>query len=857
MSDLSEPNTCPSCGREIPAHAPGGLCPGCVLAGVAEETDGSRQSTRTSARLAMETPSLEDIRAAFTQFEILELIGSGGMGAVFKVRQPKLDRSVALKVLPKSLAEDARFSERFVREARALAKLSHPNIVAIHDFGESEIGGFHYLLMEFVDGANLREAMLAGRFTPEQAFAVVPEICGALQYAHDEGVLHRDIKPENLLLDTKGRVKIVDFGIAKLVGSEAEAPLTGSYSPGTPQYMAPEQIEHPGEVDHRADIYSLGVVFYEMLTGELPIGRFAAPSEKAKVGGQVDDIVFRTLEKEPDRRQQSAGEVKTQVQGIGVEAALDTSVPTAEERTGGVRHESGGGHSLAAGRALLLLGGTLLGFLIVWGAWMGWAHQQRSRDLAQSAGARMEAVQATEKAAILARLAETGSERGLSADAIETLESEAKRVRARADQLQDKWHTRSGFRGIQALTLVVFILSGILLAGVWLYATVQGWSDLQLFRHTSSVGLRGKISAMVAALLLPGLLLSAVIFSILVFPAHGLWTGPAMSLSAVGIVAANAWMIMRTLRWVDETPTAAETLAREKALSAGKNEQQTSKKRRRRWFVMLIIGLLLVPVVLIGSCGFWAGEAYESEAGMAAGEGAVIAQKEAERAGAVAMVETVGEELSALERRIVGKWFYDQEAESAPIEFHADRTWRKEDTESSITMSGTWRAVDDTLEQTITASSLSEDIGYVFTGKIIELIDGTILKIREEGGGDLVLRPIHELSDIEAGILGGWKLEGLEGKNDAGDVVFETLSFWSDRSWALDGNVMDDPLSQWKVLDSTLILSAANQKKKFVLRCDILAGSQQSLTLRRLDTGEELNFLRSSPAPKNPGRAPF
>jgi len=124
--------------------------------------------------------------------------------------------------------------------------------------------------------------MRAGRFTPAQALALVPKICDALQYAHEEGILHRDIKPENLLLDTRGRLKIADFGIAKLLGGAKDITLTASGARiGTPHYMAPEQLERPQDVDQRADIYSLGVVFYEMLTGELPIGRFAPPSEKA------------------------------------------------------------------------------------------------------------------------------------------------------------------------------------------------------------------------------------------------------------------------------------------------------------------------------------------------------------------------------------------------------------------------------------------------------------------------------------------------------------------------------------------------------------------------------------------------
>ena len=197
-----------------------------------------------------------------------------------------------------------------------LARLNHPNIVTVHDFGQS--GGFFYLLMEFVDGVNLRQAMQAGRFTPQQAMLLVPKICEALQFAHDEGILHRDIKPENILLDTRGRVKIADFGIAKLVGEAREkVSLTASgLAVGTPHYMAPEQLEHPQDVDQRADIYSLGVVFYEMLTGELPIGRFAPPSQKSAVDARVDEVVFHALEREREKRFRSASEVKTSVEAI-------------------------------------------------------------------------------------------------------------------------------------------------------------------------------------------------------------------------------------------------------------------------------------------------------------------------------------------------------------------------------------------------------------------------------------------------------------------------------------------------------------------------------------------------------------
>ena len=316
MSNASELKSCPKCGGPIPAEAPQGLCPQCLLRQASFPTEPGSRGHANSA-----PPPLAELAAAFPQLEILELIGQGGMGFVFKARQPKIERLVALKILPQSLAADPAFAERFAREGRMLARLNHANIVTLYDFGQA--GGFFYLLMEFVDGVSLRQAMKVGRFTPAQALSVVPMICEALEFAHNEGILHRDIKPENILLDTKGRVKIADFGIAKLVGeAHSDLSLTASGTVlGTPHYMAPEQLEHSSEVDQRADIYSLGVVFYEMLTGELPLGRFQPPSEKVKVDVRLDEVVLHALEKEPARRYQQAGEVKTAVETISANPA--------------------------------------------------------------------------------------------------------------------------------------------------------------------------------------------------------------------------------------------------------------------------------------------------------------------------------------------------------------------------------------------------------------------------------------------------------------------------------------------------------------------------------------------------------
>ncbi len=306
---------CPSCGKPLPANAPKGLCPGCLMQAGFRTGDAPGANDPTQ-RAAFEPPSVAELAELFPQLEILQLLGKGGMGAVYKGRQPALDRIVALKILPPHPASDTGFAERFTREARALARLNHPNIVAVHDFGSA--GPYHYFVMEYVEGGNLRELEQEGRFSPREALKIIPQICEALQYAHDEGIVHRDIKPENVMLDKRGRVKITDFGLAKITGIAADKlRLTGARDVmGTPHYMAPEQVEHPREVDHRADIYSLGVVFYEMLTGELPLGRFAAPSSKVQVDVRIDEVVLHTLEKEPSRRYQHAVEVKTDVETI-------------------------------------------------------------------------------------------------------------------------------------------------------------------------------------------------------------------------------------------------------------------------------------------------------------------------------------------------------------------------------------------------------------------------------------------------------------------------------------------------------------------------------------------------------------
>ena len=364
---MPDGNKCPQCGTPLPIGALAGLCPACLL------KMGAAADTVTDAKQPpFNPPGVAELAPLFPQLEILELIGKGGMGAVYKARQKQLDRIVALKILPPGIGHDAAFAERFAREAKALAKLNHPNIVTLYEFGSSgresaqteskyiQAGQsrltsaatpLYYFLMEFVDGVNLRQLLHSGRISPREALAIVPQICDALQFAHDQGIVHRDIKPENILLDRRGRVKVADFGLAKIVGTETErsaehrsARESGNGAPagqcsalltdagkvmGTPQYMSPEQITAPGEVDHRADIYALGVVFYQMLTGELPGKRIEPPSSKVQIDVRLDEIVLRALEKNPELRYQQVSEVKTCVETI-VATPGSAGVPPAE-----------------------------------------------------------------------------------------------------------------------------------------------------------------------------------------------------------------------------------------------------------------------------------------------------------------------------------------------------------------------------------------------------------------------------------------------------------------------------------------------------------------------------------------------
>ena len=201
------------------------------------------------------------------RYQVVEELGRGGMGVVYRAYQPSLNRHVAIKVLPPQLSLDQQLVGRFQREARAAANLRHPNIVVIYDVGEEK--GIHYIVMEYLEGRTLKQLVEEeGPLHPKRAAHIVEQVAAALDYAHQRGFVHRDVKPANIFVGPGDHVTLTDFGIAKAASETQQLTRTGTLM-GTPEYMAPEQATG-GEVDHRTDLYALGVVLYQMLTGHVP-----------------------------------------------------------------------------------------------------------------------------------------------------------------------------------------------------------------------------------------------------------------------------------------------------------------------------------------------------------------------------------------------------------------------------------------------------------------------------------------------------------------------------------------------------------------------------------------------------------
>lgn len=318
-------DNCPSCGTILDDNS---ACPACLM-----KLAASAAGPAESAGAAL--PTAEQLDLQFPQLEVTQLIGRGGMGAIYHARQTALDREVAVKLIARELSRDTAFLDRFEREAKALAKLSHPNVVTVYDFGHTD-DGQAYLIMEFIDGTNLRDLISTSPVSRDDALELISNTCLALEYAHSKGVVHRDIKPENILLSNEGAVKIADFGIAKIVDESIKTPtLTATRQVlGSLHYLAPEHMEAPDQVDHRVDLYALGVVLYELLTGKLPLGRFeAASSMSSQATPAIDDIIHKAMSRKPSERYQSAAELAEAVDNVRA-AVARTGSATVESYSG-------------------------------------------------------------------------------------------------------------------------------------------------------------------------------------------------------------------------------------------------------------------------------------------------------------------------------------------------------------------------------------------------------------------------------------------------------------------------------------------------------------------------------------------
>ena len=325
------PPRCAKCGAELTSGSAGEWCPACILRKLAEEDRHDNAGSAATVLLPPTPPAgrsrPDGLEGLPPQYEIESLIGRGGMGAVYRGRHLGLNRPVAIKVLPADMLGDPEFAVRFRREARTLAKLHHPGIVSVHDSGETADGNL-YFAMELVEGTDLAHLIRGKALPPAAALEIASQVCDALQYAHDQGVIHRDIKPANVLVTRDGRAKLADFGLAR-PDEDIHSRVTKTQRVmGTADYMAPEH--RAGLPDHRADIFSLGVMLYEMLTGHTPRGNWPAPSKITSVDHRLDQIVLKALELEPDRRYQKASDLKSDLETLKAAAPL---VARSQKRT--------------------------------------------------------------------------------------------------------------------------------------------------------------------------------------------------------------------------------------------------------------------------------------------------------------------------------------------------------------------------------------------------------------------------------------------------------------------------------------------------------------------------------------------
>ena len=265
---------------------------------------------------SFEAPPLEELDSLLEGYHFESFIAQGGMGAVYLARQISLDREVAVKVLPREFGEDASFRESFQSEAKLMAKLNHINLIGIYDFGD--IDGMLYIIMEYVKGKSLHDLAYGKAIKQETAVEIIGGICSGLSHAHQAGILHRDIKPANILLGKKAVPKVGDFGLARPSGNTESGVIYG-----TPGYSAPEVLGAPDKVDHRTDIFAVGVMFYELLTGNMPGDSYVSVTEFAGVDRRFDKIIQKAIHPDIESRHDSAEEFKE-----AIDAVIGGSSPT-------------------------------------------------------------------------------------------------------------------------------------------------------------------------------------------------------------------------------------------------------------------------------------------------------------------------------------------------------------------------------------------------------------------------------------------------------------------------------------------------------------------------------------------------
>ncbi len=294
---------------------------------VPQPTPLNYQRTTGGDHLRWQPPTPEHLQELLPAYQVLSIVGQGGMGAVYKGRQKSLDRIVAIKILPPEAgAGDMQFIERFRNEARTMAKMNHPAIVHVYDFGETSEGQF-FIVMEFIDGTDVAKMIQSQGKLPEgYALSITAHVCDALGYAHTHGVVHRDIKPANILINMEGQVKVADFGLAKATDPKAMGLTQTNMTMGTPDFVSPEALTPGVALDGRADLYAVGVMLYNMLTGTIPRGAFRMPSITLQTDARFDKIILKAMEMDRSNRYQTA---------LDLRRDLDVILTTPATKTGG------------------------------------------------------------------------------------------------------------------------------------------------------------------------------------------------------------------------------------------------------------------------------------------------------------------------------------------------------------------------------------------------------------------------------------------------------------------------------------------------------------------------------------------